>query len=160
IALGLARVRERPREEPKVVEVDVRRVPPPEPPQLTPPEPPKPPPPEPSRKGGRKQKAIVTPPPPAPPPNADPPPQKNDPPKEPPNPVFGVTMDSTTTGDSSFSVAVGNTTMIDPSKSGKHDGKAPVPLPAAPPGPPKPEYKPVSELAIKTMPDIDTESCG
>jgi TonB family protein len=65
-------------------------------------------------------------------------------------------MESTTEG-SSFSVPVGNTTMIDPAKSGK--GSA-TPLPAAPPAPPKPSYQPVSELYIKTMPDIDGEACG
>jgi TonB family protein len=47
--------------------------------------------------------------------------------------------------------------MIDPAKSGK--GPA-VPLPAAPAGPPKPEYKPVSELYIKSMPEIDSDACG
>jgi len=97
---------------------------------------------------------VKEPPPTPPPPNAKPPPE---PPKEPPKPVFGVTMSSTTEGDSSMAVPVGNTTMIDPAKSGK--GPA-VPLPAAPPPPPKPSYQPVSELYIKKMPDIDSDACG
>ena len=113
-----------------------------------------PPPPPPERKAIPKKIKVVEPPPTPPPPNAKPPPE---PPKEPPKPVFGVTMSSTTEGDSSVSVPVGNTTMIDPAKSGK--GPA-VPLPTAPPAPPKPSYAPVSELYIKTRPDIDGEACG
>jgi periplasmic protein TonB len=157
IAYGLAKmpIRETPKN--TVVEVDVRKkVLPPEPPKLTPPEPPKPPEPEPPKKVVMKQKNIVTPPPSTPPPNATPP---KEPPAEPPKPVFGVTMSSTTEGDSSFSVPVGNTTMIDPSKSAKTTGPV-APLPAAPAGPAKAEYKPVSELYIKTMPDIDSDACG
>ena len=81
-----------------------------------------------------------------------------EPPKEPPKPVFGVTMSSTTEGDSSIAVPVGNTTMIDPAKSGH--GPV-VPLPAAPPAAAQaPEYKPVSELYIKKMPEIDADACG
>jgi protein TonB len=34
------------------------------------------------------------------------------------------------------------------------------PLPAAPAVPAKPVYAPVSELFIKKMPDIDSDSCG
>jgi protein TonB len=90
----------------------------------------------------------------APPPNTKPP---EEPPKEPPKPVFGVTMSSTTDGDSSIAVPVGNTTMNDPKKSGH--GPV-VPLPAAPPPQSAPEYKPVSELYIKKMPDIDSDACG
>ena len=158
IAYGLSRMPVRETIKPTVVEVDVKKITPP-PPKITPPEPPKPPEPEPPRKVVMKQKNLPPPPPTAaPPPNATPP---KEPPKEPPKPVFGVTMESTTEGDSSFSVPVGNTTMIDPSKSGKHDGKA-LPLPAAPAAPAKPAetYKPVSELYIKTMPDIDGEACA
>ncbi len=98
---------------------------------------------------------VVPPPVQAPPPNATPP---KEPPKEPPRPVFGVTMDSTTDGDSSFAVPVGNTTMIDPSKS--HKGGSITPLPAAPPPPAKPEYKAISDLYVKKAPEIDTEACG
>src|SRR6266480_1502711 len=88
MAYGLAHVPERPPHRPSWVEVDVRK-------KKVPPPPPK----------------VDLPPPVAPPPNAEPPKQ---PPKEPPKPVFGVTMSSTTEGDSSISVPVGNTTMIDP----------------------------------------------
>ena len=142
LAYGLAHVPERPPHRPSWVEVDVRKkVPPPPPPKIEPPKPPEP------------KKVVKKAPPPPPPPNQKPP----EPPKEPPKPVFGVTMDSTTEGDSSVSVPVGNTTMIDPAKS----AKGPVlPLPAAPPPPPKPTYQPVSELYVKKMPEIDTDACG
>lgn len=142
LAYGLAHVRQRPPIRPSWVEVDVRKkVPPPPPPKIEPPKPPEP------------KKVVHKAPPPPPPPNAKPP----EPPKEPPKPVFGVTMSSTAEGDSSISVPVGNTTMIDPAKSAK--GPV-VPLPAAPPPPPKPSYQPVSELYVKTMPEIDTDACG
>jgi protein TonB len=158
VAWAMVHVPMRLKPAPNVVEMEVRRKePPPPPPMITPPEPPKPPPPPPPRKVVMKVKDIPPPPPPqAPPPNKEPPPE---PPKEPPKPVFGVTMESTTTGDSSFAVPVGNTTMIDPSKSGKHIGPV-TPLPAAPAAPAKPAYQPVSELYIKKMPDIDSEACG
>ena len=36
-----------------------------------------------------------------------------------------------------------------------------APLPTAPAGPPpEPEYKPVSALHVKTMPNIDADECG
>ena len=146
IAYGLAHVPPQPPHRPSTVEVEVRkRVPPPPPPKIEPPPPPE-----------RKviPKKVKVEPPQPPPPNAKPPPE---PPKEPPKPVFGVTMSSTTEGDSSMAVPVGNTTMIDPAKSGK--GPV-VPLPAAPPPPPKPSYQPVSELYIKKMPEIDGDACG
>jgi protein TonB len=145
---------------PAVIEMEVRRPPPPPPPapMLTPPEPLRPPPePPPPRRVVTRNKPVTPPQTVTPKPNAEPP---KEPPKEPPAPVFGVTMDSVTAGDSSFAVPVGNTTMIDPSKSAKHGG-AIAPLPAAPPGPP-PErpYQPVSALHIKTMPNIDGDECG
>ncbi|HEY2745693.1 MAG TPA: energy transducer TonB [Polyangia bacterium] len=144
IAYGLAHIPERPPHRPSWVEMDVRkRVPPPPPQKIDVPPPPK-----------VIPKKVKAPPPTPPPPNAKPPPE---PPKEPPKPVFGVTMSSTTEGDSAMAVPVGNTTMIDPAKSGH--GPV-VPLPAAPPPPPKPSYQPVSELYIKTMPDIDADACG
>jgi protein TonB len=147
IAYGLAHVPERPIERPSWVEVDVRKKVPPPPPKIE-----MPPPPKIEPKVIPKKVKIETPV--APPPNAKPP---EEPPKEPPKPVFGVTMSSTTEGDSSISVPVGNTTMIDPKKSGK--GPV-VPLPAAPPPQAAPEYKPVSELYIKKMPEIDSDACG
>lgn len=149
IAYGLAHVPQRPENRPSWVEMEVHHRVPPPPPKVE-----LPPPPPPERKVIPKKIKIVEPPPVAPPPNAEPP---KEPPKEPVKPVFGVTMSSTTEGDSSIAVPVGNTTMIDPSKSGK--GPA-VPLPAAPPPQAKPEYKPVSELYIKKMPDIDSDACG
>ncbi len=98
----------------------------------------------------------------APPPVAAPPPNQEvkDPPKDPPKPVFGLTMESTTSGESSVSAPVGNTTMIDPSKSAKHSGPV-TPLPAqTAPTPPKPSYQPVSDLYVKTAPEIDGDGCG
>jgi protein TonB len=159
IAYGLASVRPRETKKSSVLEVDVvKKPPPPEPPKLTQPEPPKPETPPPPRKVIAKLRPVAPPPPPpaTPPPNQTPP---KDPPKQEVKPVFGVTMESTTTGDSSFAVPVGNTTMIDPSKSAKATGPV-TPLPAAPAAPPKPEYKPVSELYIKSMPDHDAELCS
>ena len=159
-AYYLLRVPVRPRQAPRVIEVEVRRPPPPPPPApaLTPPEPVRPPaePPPPKRVITRHK--PPTPPQTMPPkPNAEPP---KEPPKEPPVPVFGVTMDSVTDGHSSFAVPVGNTTMIDPARSGKHSGPV-APLPAAPSGPP-PErpYQPVSALRIPTLPNTHTHQCG
>lgn len=153
IAYGLARVRVPERTGPSVVEVDVRKREAPPPPKMETPPPPKPEP-EPPRKVVMKEKKV------APPPTAPPPNQEvKDPPKDPPKPVFGVTMDSTTEGDSSFAVPVGNTTMIDPSKSAKHSGPV-APLPAAPQAPPKPVYEPKSDVFIKSQPEIDGEACA
>jgi protein TonB len=144
LAYGLANIRERPPRRPSWVEVEMRKRKPPAPPKVELPPPPKKEPP----------KIVKKEPPPTVHPNKEPPPE---PPKEPPKPIFGVTMSSTTEGDSSIAVPVGNTTMIDP----KNSGKGPVvPLPSAPPSPPKAEYKPVSELYIKSMPDIDSDACG
>ncbi len=155
IAYGLSSMKLRTAPPPQIVEVEVRKTPPP--PVLTPPEPQKPPEPVPEPKRvivKHKTKPPVEPPAP-PPPNAPPP---KTPPKDPPKPVFGVTMSSTTESDSSFAVPVGNTTMIDPSKSAKHGG-AVTPLPAAP-APQKPSYQPVSELYIKKYPEIDGDACS
>jgi len=155
IALGLSHMPPPAHNKPSILEMDVRKTAPPAP-KLTQPEPPKPPPPEPPRKVVMKQKLAPPPVPTTPPPNQEPP---KEPPKDPPKPVFGVTMESTTEGDSSFSVPMGNTTMIDPEKSGKHDGKV-APLPASPQAPAAKEYKPVSELYVKKLPEIDNEACG
>ena len=138
---------------PKAVEVEVRHRPPPPPPPppepLTPPPPREEPPPPPSPKATTKPRPVATTRPPAPPPA--------EPPKEPPQPVYGVSMDSTTDGESSVSVSTGNTTMIDPKKSAPHVER-PQPLPAAPPAPP--ERRPVSDLEVGTLPDVDTQACG
>jgi protein TonB len=68
-------------------------------------------------------------------------------------------MESTTEGDSGFAVPVGNTTMVDPAKSGKAEGKV-QPLPAAPPPQAKPSYEPVSATQVASEPDIDATGCG
>lgn len=157
IAIGFLRIPQRTKKGPSVIEVAVKSPPPPRP-AVTPPPPPflPPPPPEPPRRPVIRRKSTTPAPPPQalPPPNATPP---KEPPKEPPKPVFGVTMDSVTDGPSTFSVPIGNTTMIDPKNSAKSSGPV-APLPAAPP--PERPYKPVSALHIKTMPSIDTDACG
>lgn len=159
IATGLYFVHPLPSRASSTVEVDVRRRVPPPPRIETPPPPPPPkieePPP---RKVVQKIKAAE--PPPlkqwTPPPNTTPP---KDPPKDPPKPVFGLSNESTV-GESSVAMPTGNTTMIDPSKSAKHSGVV-QPLPAAPVvAQPKDEYKPVSDLYIKKMPEIDDDACG
>jgi protein TonB len=153
IAWGLSAVKPLDAPKPSVVEVDVRKkqLPPPPPKIETPPEPPKP---EPERKVVEKVKKM-------PPPTTMPPPNKTvpEPPKEPPKPVFGINMESTTEGDSTFSVPVGNTTMIDPKDSSKDKGPI-QPLPPAPAGPVVKVVKPVSEVYIKTPVEIDAEGCG
>jgi TonB family protein len=160
-AIALAYAPSRLSKGPSVVEFEVRKPkPPPEAPKLTQPEPPKPPPPPPPPLVRKvvMQKRDVPPPTPAPPP----PPnvtQPKEPPKEPPRPVFGINMESTTEGDSSFAVPVGNTTMIDPSKSAKHSGPV-APLASAPAAPAAPEYKPVSPLYVKEEPSVDADACG
>lgn len=95
----------------------------------------------------------------APPPDAPKPNKTAEPPKEPPKPVFGLNMDSVTDGPSDVAMPVGNTTMMDPKKSKIASGPV-EPLPQAPPAPPKPSYNPVSDLYVKTLPEIDGEACG
>ncbi len=161
VATGLYFVHPLPTHTTSTVEVDVRRRVPPPLPKIEEPPPPPPKieePPPPPRKVVQKQK-LAEPPPLkqwTPPPNATPP---KDPPKDPPKPVFGMSSDSTV-GESNVAMPIGNTTMIDPSKSAKHTGPV-QPLPPAPITPqPKEEYKPVSDLYIKKMPEIDDDACG
>lgn len=147
LGVGLAMTPKRPPNPPKVISVDVRKkveAPPPLPPPPKPPEPPKPEPPKPEK--------IKRPPEPArtPPPNEAKPPPK-EPPKEPPKPVFGVSMSSTTEGDSDFTVPVGNSTVADPKNAGKK-GDA---IPALPPAPPAPEFVPASPLDVSSEPEIE-----
>ncbi len=153
LAFGLSHLRPPEPKRSSTVEFEVRKAPPPPPPVIIPePEkPPEPPPPE------RKIVVKKSPEPFVPPPPSNAPPPK-EPPKEPPKPVFGVSMSSTTEGDSSVAVPVGNTTMIDPSKSAK--GVPVVPLPAAPVARAVPAYAPISELDLKRAPDIDSDACG
>lgn len=69
--------------------------------------------------------------------------------------MFGVTMDSTTEGDSSFAVPVGNSTTADPRTAGNSEPAPALPaLPAAPP-----PFKPASALEIKDLPSYDEASC-
>ena len=154
LGVALAMTPKRPPGPPKVISVDVRKnvVAPPElppPPKLEPPkpEPPKPPKPEPQK--------IKRPPEPAkaPPPNETKPPPK-EPPKEPPKPVFGVSMSSTTEGDSDFVVPVGNTTVADPKKGGKKGDDIPA-MPAAPRA--APEFVPASPLDVSSDPEVDSD---
>jgi protein TonB len=149
IALVLLNMPPPPARSSTTIDIDITRTPPPPPPKIE-----MPPPPKVEEEKKVIPKVKVAPPPESPPPNKEPP---KEPPKE-VKPVFGVSMESTTDGDSSFSVPTGNTTMIDPSKSGKKTDAQP--LPAAPTGPPKPSYQPVADVYIKTLPEIDGEACA
>lgn len=146
IAIAMIHMPARPPRTPTTIEVEMR-TPKPPPPPITQPEAPKPPPPP---KVVQKVKQA---PPPTPTPAAEPP---KEPPKE-VKPVFGMT-ETMTNDDSNVAMPQGNTTMIDPKNSGH--GK-PTPLPAAPPAPaPKPAYKPVADLYVAKLPDIDGEACA
>ncbi len=148
VALAMLSVKPMPPQLPEVIDVDVFKKEPP-PPKLTEPEPPAP---EPEKKIVKVDK---TPPPPTPVANKEPP---KEPPKE-VKPIFGVNMESTTEDGDGPSVPVGNTTMIDPKKS----GTGPVtPLPAGKPGgdPTARVYTPVADIYVKTLPEIDGEACA
>jgi protein TonB len=80
------------------------------------------------------------------PPAAAPPPAR---------PMFGVSMDSTTDAPSAIAAAAGGVGIADPSRRGPPGGGAVGTAPAAVSG-----YAPVSELEVKTMPDIDADACG
>jgi TonB family protein len=150
----------RPKPLPQLIQVDVRKPPPPvavptppsPPPQETPPPPPPPP----------KQVRVRQPQPPAPPqapiPNETPKEPPKTPPAEPPKPVFGVSMASTTEGESSFAVNVGNTTVADPKNTAPKEEVRP--LPPAPPGSaPASVFRPASPLEIAEDPKLDDSSC-
>jgi protein TonB len=150
IAVAMLTVKPAPPRPPDNIDVDLvpKKKEEPPPPKLTEPEPPKP---EPEKKIVKVEKA---PPPPTPVPNQEPP---KEPPKE-VKPIFGVTMESTTDSDGP-AVNVGNTTMMDPKKSGTG-----IPQ-ALPPGKvgadPTPQaYKPVADIYVKTLPEIDGEACA
>lgn len=89
-----------------------------------PPPPPPPPPPEPKKVVDLTKKfEVVKDPKPTPPPEAaEPPPKSNEPP---PPPMFGVSL-SSTSADGGFKVAVGNTTMADPSTKVKPEEVKPL----------------------------------
>jgi periplasmic protein TonB len=129
------------------VELEVLEPPPPPPPEPPPPPvEPEPPPPKPVVARRTAPKPPETPPPDVPPPNQEPPPE---PPPDPAPPVFGVTMDSVVTGDSSVAVPVGNTTMTKDRTPGK---PGPGLAPAAEPGPPS--FEPVGETYIGQWPTV------
>ena len=91
----------------RTLEVEVVEPPPPPPPAAAELPPPPPPP-----KPALRRVAIATPTPaPPPPPAAEPPPPNREPPPNTPPapPVFGVTLNSTVTGDSAMAAPVGNT---------------------------------------------------
>lgn len=134
------------------VEVEVLKPPPPPVPVETPPEPP-PPPPEP--KVIPKVKA-------APPPEVQPKPNQTppaEPPKEPVKPVIGLPeVAMSNDSDSNVAMPTGNTTMGD-AKNNPKTTAAITPLPAGT-GPATKEYKPVADVYVKTLPDIDAEACA
>jgi periplasmic protein TonB len=127
------------------VELEVIEQPPPPPPP-----PPEPPPPEPPAPKPRVVVHRMAPKPPPEAPKPEPPPPNEPPPPEPVDPsppVFGVTLDSTVTGESSVAVPVGNTTMT----PDRGPPKPPAPLPAAE-GPPA--FEPVPESFIAEHPRL------
>jgi protein TonB len=141
IGASLASVRPRNRSLPRNVEMEVVEQPPPPPPAPPPePEPPAPPPKQPRL---AVRRIAQTPPPEAPKP---PPSAEAEPPKEPAPPVFGVTVESTVTGESGMAVPVGDTV-------GTNDRTPRKPAAAAaPPGPPA--FAPVPENYIAELPRV------
>jgi len=103
----------------------------------------------------RRHKVALRPPPAErPPPAATPPPVH---PAAPRPPVFGVSMESTTAvSTAGLAVPVGGSTMVAPSpaRPGRPLGGVPG---ATGDGD---GYRPVSEVEIKSMPDVDSDACG
>jgi protein TonB len=132
-----------------VVELAVLEPPPPPPPPVV--EEPKPEPPAPPRPRVVVRRMAATPPPeaPPPPPNQEQPPT---PPPEPAPPTFGVTLDSTVTGDSAVAVPVGNT-LATPDHTPRKPGPV-TPLPAAPEAP---SFSPVSEAYVAQVAQVLNE---
>ncbi len=124
------------------VEMDVVEPPPPPPPASV--EEPPPPPPPPVRARVVVQRVITAPKDPTPPPETPPPPNQEPPPNTPPAPpVFGVTMDSTVTGNSSMAVPVGNTLATN-DRTPAPPGPPPRPLP----GGGAPVFTPVADIYL------------
>lgn len=144
-AMGYALLRAplRPPGRPSLVEVEIRTPAPA--PEVSGPAPPEPP--HPRAPPTRALPSISPPPSHAPPQRAE---------AKPSPPVFGFTMESTTEGESSMSVPIGNTVAVDPNRSAPHGGPV-APLPATRGG--QTDGDP-GALAIRTMPDIDAEACG
>lgn len=125
---------------PTNVELEVIEPPPPPPPP-PPPEPEPPPPPKQPRLAMRRPTQTPPPEPPPPPPSENP-----DPPKEDTPPTFGVSIDSTVTGESSMAVPVGNTVATN-----DRTPRKPEP-PSGPPGPPA--FAPVPDASISEWPKV------
>jgi protein TonB len=135
---------------PQTVELDVVEQPPPPPPPPPEVKEPPPPPPEPVKPRVIVRKVVIKEDPlPPPPPNQEPPPN---PPDEPPPPVFGVTMDSTVTGNSAVAVPVGNTLAT----KDRTPGKPGPPAPAVA-GPDPSAFAPAAETSIKEYPRLVSE---
>ena len=146
LGVALAMTPRRPPKDKRILVVDVRKKEPP--PQVVKPEPPKPEPvPEPEKPKVKRPPEVAK----APPPNKTEPPKE--PPREPPKPVFGVSMDSTTEGDSSFAVPVGNTTVTDPKNLGKPGEAAPLP----PVQKVAPQFVPASPLDVSRDAEVDDD---
>jgi protein TonB len=129
------------------VELEVVEVPPPPPPPepLPPPTPEPPPPPPPKHPRVVMRRVVETPPPEAPrPPPSEPP---AEPPKETAPPVFGVSVDSTVTGESSMAVPVGQTVATN-----DRTPRKPVAQPAVMEGPPT--FSPVPDSYIAEHPRV------
>jgi len=111
------------------------------PPEVKPPPPEdKPPPPEPRPRIVHRI-PVAAPPPVPPPPSDDPPPKADDPP-----PTFGVSMNATTSGESSVAVPVGQTLMTKPAPKHK---EAPLPSGDGTGG-----FVPVAEIYISRHPEL------
>jgi protein TonB len=143
IGASLASVQPRDTTVVRNVEMEVNDLPPPPPPP-PPPEPEPPPPPPPKQPRVAMRRPAPTPPPEAPKP---PPSEAPEPPKdEPTPPTFGVTLDSTVTGDSAMAVPVGDTV-----NTNDRTPRRPVAAPA-PPGPPA--FAPVPDNYIAEYPKL------
>jgi periplasmic protein TonB len=130
---------------PRPVEVELRRPPPPPPPQGAAPRPTAAPAPRAPRPIARK---VALSPAPQPIPPAPSPPRR----AAPLPPVYGFAMESPTDASSTIAAARGGAGIADPAgKGGNPRG--------GPPGPPG-ETGAGGELAIKTMPEVDTDACG
>lgn len=116
---------------------------------------PSPPPAAPHRRAGVKRRPVAARPAAAPPAASAPPPAA-----APARPLFGVSMDSLTDGPSVVAVPVGDSTRVDPGGPRERSGP-PAPSPSASPAPAAERpYRPVSSVAVKTLPEIDSEACG
>jgi len=134
------------------VEIEIKKTPPKPPEPVTAPEPP---PPEPERKVVPKVKPQAVPTPSPLPPKENPEP----PPKEPVKPVYEV-KEVMEGGDSNVEVQHGDNgyKLANPNQNPPGPSK---PLPAGNgAGPAQPAYKPVSDLYVKKLPEIDNEACG